>query len=851
MKHPKYARSFEVSLQIPQTLAGLDTLAYNFRWAWHPDTRRLFRSIDPLLWEQVGHNPVGLLFETPSDRLAELGGDRGFTQHLARCVQALDSYLSAETWFDRSYGTRAEPLIAYFCAEFGLSEALPIYSGGLGVLAGDHLKAASDLGLPLVAVGLLYARGYFRQELGPDYWQREFYPLYDYHRYPIRMVRDEQGRPIRVTIPLPDRAIQCLIWHAQVGRVSLYLLDSNTLDNAPGDRLITDTLYGGDEDMRLRQELLLGVGGVRALEALGIEPTVWHMNEGHAAFLANERVRQIGERQAIDHRTARQIAVAGNVFTTHTPVPAGFDRFTHASLKHYLALAVEAAGVPFDTFEAMGRFEPANPDEPFGMAVYAIRNSNSINGVSELHAGVSRGMFSGVWPDYAEAECPIGAITNGVHTASWISAEMGELFDHRLGRAWRDQPDAPEAWADVAMIPAEELWQVRCDLRRQLVEFVRSSLAERDQRAGVVTPSSRYDSVLDPDALTIGFARRFATYKRASLLIRDRERLKALLLDAERPLQLVMAGKSHPRDDGGKRIIQDLCQFIEREGLAHRFVFLEDYDMRTARTLVQGVDVWLNTPRRPMEASGTSGMKGIPNGVLNCSILDGWWDEGYDPSVGWAIGTRRSVDDEYLQDWKDSLSLYRLLEEEIVPRFYGREDGLPLSWLGMVKQSIQTLSHRFSTHRMVGDYTERFYMPAASHVARLMADDLAGAKQAIEWRDRVRAAWDAVTVVQVDDELPQPAQVGDKGVLTATVDLGGLGPEDVLVEALVGRAASDRELHAWRSVVLGWVGGKAKQHRFSGEFTFDEPGPLAYVVRVRPFNPSVKVETELPLVRWQ
>lgn len=852
MKHPKFARSFEVQLDLPAELRGLEELAYNFRWAWDADTRRLFRMANPYLWEEVEHNPVALLHGLSAETLGGLAADKTFRALLKERRAALEAYLSAETWFQREHGDKAEKtLVAYFCAEFGITEALPIYSGGLGVLAGDHLKAASDLGIPLVGIGLLYAKGYFRQFMGPDGWQQEEYPRYDYYRFPIRPVTGEDGQPLRVSVEFPERQVSCQIWKAVVGRVSLYLLDSNLPENRPDDRQITDHLYGGDEDTRIRQELILGQGGVKALKALGLNPTVCHMNEGHAAFMTVERIRTICEAEGVGFRLTRQAVVNGNVFTTHTPVAAGFDRFTQSHVKLYLEPTLKDLGVEYAKIEGFGRINPANADEPFNMAVFAMKNSNYLNGVSKLHAKVSRSMFANLWLGFAEDEVPIDAITNGVHTLSWVSRDMAELLDRYLKDGWRREPDRAENWAGLDKVPAQELWEVRQKMRAQLVQFVRRMLRQRDEREGFRGDPHRYDDVLDPNALTIGFARRFATYKRATLILRDRDRLKRLIEHPQRPVQLILAGKSHPRDDEGKRLIQEIHEFVAREGLERRIVFLEDHDIYVARALVQGVDVWLNNPRRPMEASGTSGMKILPNGGLNCSVLDGWWDEAYTEGVGWAIGGRRTVDDAGRQDWLDSLMLYRLLEEEIAPCFYRRRAGLPGDWMNRVKASMKSLAPQFSTHRMVKEYTERFYLPASTAFQNLVADGFDGAKKAVDWRDKVNDKWEGVKVVEVSEEVDGPLAVGKEFRIVASVDLGGLTPDDVRAEALVGRAGSEQELHDWAPVELVANGKSKGLTKFEGPATAGAAGQLAYVVRVVPKNESLRVETELKLVRWQ
>lgn len=845
MRHPKYTRSFEVVAELPDSLRPLERIATNFRWTWSHTTRDLFRSIDKRLWEEVGHNPVQMIRRlTPAD-LERLAADEVLLAKMRVVAEDLERYLTQPTWFDAHLRSSDPDLcIAYFCAEFGVSEAMPIYSGGLGVLAGDHLKAASDLGIPLVGVGLLYSRGYFRQRLNPSGWQEEHYPNIDFYQLPLTLQRGDDGQPIRVRVDLPDRVITCQVWRADVGRVPLYLLDSNVMDNAPDDKTITDTLYGGDEELRLRQELILGIGGMKALQALGVQPTVCHMNEGHAAFLSVERIRQYMERNGCSYAVARQATRQGNVFTTHTPVPAGFDLFNQDLVHRYFSGVAESLGIPFDEFADLGRLGPAG-DPRFNMAVLAMNNANRINGVSELHAKVSRALFKGRWPEIPEDEVPIDPVTNGIHTPTWVGRRMAELLERHLGSEWA-QATSPDVWKRVSTIPDEELWAVRERQRADLVRFVRNRHEQDVVRRGGQVPT---DQILDPRLLTIGFARRFATYKRATLLLADRARLKRLLFHAERGVQIVIAGKSHPRDDGGKSFIQQLFQFIESEGAQSRVVFVEDYDMAVARQLVQGVDVWLNNPRRPMEASGTSGMKVVPNGGLNLSILDGWWDEGYSPSVGWAIGDRTQVGDEAHQDWLDSVRLYQILEEQIVPRFYQRLNGdPPRAWVEMIRSSMTELSHRFSTVRMVEDYVAKAYLPA-HRAFKGLSGDLHRAEAAWLWKERVESAWGGVKVLSVEDDLKGVNPLGGSFQVRATVDLGSLRPEDVVVEALVGRVGPNQELGSSQVQDLGAPTGSGPFH-YSATVGLNVAGHWGYALRVRPRHADVRVETELPVAVW-
>ncbi|MBS1705981.1 MAG: alpha-glucan family phosphorylase [Armatimonadetes bacterium] len=856
MKFLKYAHSFEVVSELPEALQPLRKLAMNFRWTWHHETQQLFSEVDPQLWTAVEHNPLELINRLSAERKEKLAQDEVFLVKLQLCERDLDEYLTGENWFDETYkGEREKTKIAYFCAEFGVSESLPIYSGGLGVLAGDHLKAASDLGLPLVGVGLLYSRGYFRQRLSPEGWQQEYYPDYDFYRMPLELLRGDNHQPLRVTVEFPDRTVTCQIWRADIGRIKLYLLDSNVLENAPDDQTITDTLYGGDEQMRIRQEMILGIGGMKALKTLGIKPTVCHMNEGHAAFLTIERLQQIMEEHSCDNRLARQIVVAGNVFTTHTPVPAGFDIFHRDVLEKFMRKEVEQSGWKFDEFVRLGKFNGDDASEGFNMAILAMANANYVNGVSLLHAEVSRGMFSARWPDYPVDEVPVEGITNGIHTPTWISWRMTSLMDQYVGGNWRRNPSDPDVWAAAAeSIPDHDLWELRENQRGDFIRFCRRRLVNTLMKRNASRQEiSNASSMLDPRALTIGFARRFATYKRATLMFTDKERLKSILFNAERPVQIVLAGKSHPRDDGGKNLIQEIHNFINHEGGSARMLFLEDYDMEVARWLVQGVDVWLNNPRRPMEASGTSGMKVVPNGGLNCSVLDGWWAEGYAPGRGWAIGDESDETDQGHRDWLDSRSLYQLLEQEIAPTFYARgENGLPNGWLEMMRKSMKELAPYFSTSRMVEDYATKFYMPSSTCFNKLQENSLAAGREAFEWRRRVLEAWKTVSIAKVSDDSSRSNALGGKFEVSIDVALGALKPDDVRVQLLVGTVGTSRELHNLQHLDAVHDSEQGTGvHRFKVAVKLDRPGHLGYIARVMPKHANVRVETELALVSWQ
>ena len=709
--------SVNVAPKLPAQLRRLHELTYNLCWAWDHEAISLFRRLDPDLWEETHHNPEWMLGLMDQTRLNALVSDTSFMAHYARVCRSFDEYMRAEdTWFGKQYGhLDPQPVIAYFSMEFGLTECLQNYSGGLGVLSGDHLKSASDLNVPLVGVGILYQEGYFQQYLNADGFQLESYPINDYVNLPVKLETDEAGAPIKICVPLPARDLVAQVWKVQVGRVSLYLLDTNLDENVrEEDRNLTDRLYGGDRRTRIRQEILLGIGGVRLLRALGIKPDIFHMNEGHSAFLLLERILNHMHDDGLTFEQAKALTAASSVFTVHTPVPAGLERFGFDLIDEHFTELMGELGLTRDQFLDLGR-ENMGHYELFSMSVMALNLSSGTNGVAQLHGAVSRAMWNWVYPGVPEHEVPIRAVTNGVHVQTWVSQEMAQLFDRYLDPGWRSEESRREIWAGVKTIPDAELWRTHVRRRERLVAFARDRLRLQLQRRGVSqTEIEGADEVLNPDALTIGFARRFATYKRATLIFRDLGRLRRMLTDADRPVQFIFAGKAHPHDNEGKEFIRTIVNVARDHDFRNSIVFLENYDMNVARYMVQGVDVWMNNPRRPKEASGTSGMKVIYNGGLNCSIPDGWWAEAYSPDVGWSIGHGEEyTEDEWAhQDYVESQALYNLLEKDIVPLFYGQaRDGLPREWIRRVKCSMTALAPFFNTHRMVQEYADEFYLP--------------------------------------------------------------------------------------------------------------------------------------------
>jgi len=846
------AHAFTVIPRIPERLQPLFRVAMNLWWCWDPEAIDLFRHLDRMLWERCYANPIRMLALVSQERLAELAADEGYLAMLDRVEAKLTNYLERSTWFGQTYGS-SRLLVAYFCAEFGLVEGLRLYSGGLGILAGDHLKSASDLGVPLVAVGLLYRRGYFRQYLNADGWQQEEYPEADFHALPLSLERRSDGTPVTVQVEFPGRAVQVQVWRAQVGRVPLYLLDTDVESNRVEDRAVTSTLYGGDKEMRIRQEIVLGIGGLRALKALGVEPTVCHMNEGHAAFLAIERIRQVMEQSGARFAEAKALVAASNVFTTHTPVPAGIDVFAPDLIDRYFASCCAQLGLSREQLMALGRQNPADPNEPLSMAILAIRLSGATNGVSALHAVVSRRMWAGLWPDVPVDDLPITAITNGVHVRGWLSQDMAGLFDAYLGPRWVSHPADQSVWERMEQIPDAELWRTHERRRERLVGFGRRRLRMHlEQRGAPPAERERAEEVLDPKALTIGFARRFATYKRATLLFKDPARLSRILSDPDRPVQVIFAGKAHPADQEGKDFIRQIVHLARQPEFRQRIVFLEDYDIKVGRYLYQGVDVWLNTPRRPLEASGTSGMKATANGAINISILDGWWDEAYDGTNGWAIGRGEEYQDTGYQDQVESQTLYQILESEVVPMFYARgRDGLPREWIRRMKHAMRTVCPIFSATRMVREYAEHLYVPAAQRWEVLGAERLARARVLAAWQERVRAAWKDVSVrtVQADTLTPLPA--GEARPVQAEVVLGALRPEDISVSLYAGPLSGRGDIVS-PLVSAMKVGGAARDgvYVFEGMLSGHAAGRHGFRIRILPAHQDLANPLGLNCITW-
>jgi len=831
--------SFVVRARLPDELAALADLAANLRWAWDTRTQDLFRWIDPQAWERSGHDPVRLLGLVPATRLAELAVDPAFLGFLGEVDGELRRYLDGPGWFQ---GRSGSPLrsVAYFSPEFGIAEALPQYSGGLGVLAGDHLKAASGLNLPLVGVGLLYRHAYFHQELDADGWQLERYPTLDPHTMPLEPVPD-----VKIEIDLGGTPLKAQVWLARVGRISLYLLDADLDGNDDAGRQVTDRLYGGDNEHRLRQEILLGMGGVRALEALGATPQLFHMNEGHAGFCTLERIRAFLRNDGLTVAEAIEAVRASTVFTTHTPVPAGIDRFGRDLMARYFSGWAADCGLDLDALMALGHEPDDEANAPFNMAVLGLRLSGAANAVSKLHGDVSRRMFGSLWPGVPTDEVPISSVTNGVHGRTWVSHELNEMLERRVLPEW-PEADA-ERWAHLADAPADELWRVRTTGRERLVTFLRDRLRSASLARGD-TDAEWCNEAFDPTALTLCWARRFATYKRATLLLAQPDRLRRLLTNPERPVQLVFAGKAHPADDHGKEMIKAIVQACRDPELRTRMAFIEDYDMAVARVLYQGADVWLNTPRRPLEACGTSGMKAALNGALNCSILDGWFDEMFDGDNGWAIVSAESHDDLSRRDEVEGSSLFDLLESQVVPLFYDRRlrGPTPHRWIARVKESLVSLGPAVSASRMVRDYVTDVYEPLARQALTLTADGMERARGLAHWKATTIETWPDVRILSVETD-DAPADLGATRHVQATVELGRVPVEDAEVQLLHGAVGPDGELDHPTVVVMSALD---QPGRWVGALRCDAAGRYGYTVRVVPHHRDLASFAELGCVTW-
>uniref|UniRef100_B8HS94 glycogen phosphorylase n=1 Tax=Cyanothece sp. (strain PCC 7425 / ATCC 29141) TaxID=395961 RepID=B8HS94_CYAP4 len=855
-------RVFNVSPALPERLEPLRRLAYNLYWSWNNEASDLFYRLDRDLWESSRHNPVLLLGTISQQRLLEILNDEGFLAQMDRVSQQFDDYLNEAAWYQKHRGKNTGECYAYFSAEFGLTDCLPIYSGGLGILAGDHLKSASDLGLPLVGVGLLYQRGYFSQYLNADGWQQEQYPINDFYNMPLHLERQADGTELRIKLDFPNRTIQARVWRIDVGRVPLYLLDTNVLENSEYDQNITDYLYGGDIDVRIHQEIMLGIGGVKMLRSLGFRPTVYHMNEGHSAFLSLERIRVLMQEEGLTYAEAKQVTQSSQIFTTHTPVPAGIDLFPPDKVLYYLGGYGEIFGLSRQEFLALGRENTGDFQAPFSMADLAIKMATFVNGVSKLHGEVSRSMFKGLWPKLPLSEIPITSITNGVHARSRVADVIQDMFDRYLGPNWSEAAPEDLLWQRFKAIPDEELWRNHERCRYQLVMFARQRL-QRSLRDRGASPAEieAAGEILDPSALTIGFARRFATYKRATLFLQDLERIRCILLgqiplkfasNRKPTVQFVIAGKAHPHDNPGKELIRAIVHFAQQSEMREHIVFIPDYDIYVAKLMVSGCDVWLNTPLRPLEASGTSGMKAAMNGLPNLSTLDGWWDEADYVRTGWAIGEGEVYADLNYQNQVESNALYERLEREVIPLFYDRDErGLPRKWVAKMKDCIQLNCPQFNTARMVKDYALQGYFPASDRFRNMTANGYTPAKELAHWKAHLFEHWYNIKVENVDVSSPEDVQVNQPIAVKAGLRLGPITPEDVQALLFQGKLDESGQIIDPVALPMDYHGEDGQGiSLYTANVSYSASGRQGLALQVLPNHPNLSSPYEMDLVLW-
>lgn len=844
-----------VTAVIPEKLERLKDIAYNLWWSWNSEAIDLYREIDLVLWEKLGKNPVRFLQEVSQRKLEDKLNDAGFIQRYENVVGRYDTYLSStDTWFSRNHPDKLNHRVAYFSAEYGLNEVLPIYSGGLGVLSGDHCKSASDLGIPFTAVGIFYKQGYFSQRINYDGWQETSFTDLKVSQLPIKPVLNDRGENIYINVELPGRVVFAKLWLVKVGRVSLYLMDTDVEQNSPADRMLTARLYGGDQETRIQQEIFLGIGGIRILEALGINATVYHMNEGHSAFAGLELIRKLVQERGLPFREAKEVVSSSMIFTTHTPVPAGNDVFPIQMIDRYFSNFWGQLGISRHEFLDLGL--KVSDNQNFNMTVLALTLAGRKNGVSELHGAVSRNIFNNVWPGLPEDDIPITHITNGIHTLTWLSPNFKYMYDKYLDFDWQERLYEKKVWDKIDDIPDEEIWETHYALKAKMIGFVRDRLkGQRIANGESVENIREAETVLDPDALTLGFARRFATYKRANLIFRNAARIQNILNNPNRPVQIIFAGKAHPADRPAHEVIKNIQDIARQEGFRGKVFLVENYNMTLARNLVQGVDIWLNNPRRPLEASGTSGQKVCINGVINFSVLDGWWCEGYNRKNGWAIGSDAFYSNEHYQDNADSESIYETLENEIVPLFYDRnEKGIPVRWVKLMKESIKSLTYQYSTHRMVQEYAAKMYLPSMERVNRIWSSNYGFVRDIANWKGYIERSWPQVQII-ADKSMNQLKEFqlisGESVKISATVNLSGIDPSSVKVEVYYGNIGKNNnidnpevsEMHVEERL-------DANTCRYAAYVRLLDGGEYGYTFRVVPYHPDLINKFEMGLVRW-
>ena len=828
--------------KLPEEIIGLKELSENMWWTWNYKAQQLFKKIDETLWNTVQRNPVVFLKKVEQKKLNSAVADKDFMSLYHEVMNNFHIYLNEDqnTWFKKTHSHTSYGEIAYFCMEYGMHESFPMYSGGLGILAGDHIKSASDLGIPLVAVGLLYRKGYFIQKINSEGWQESIYLDYDFSDFPIHPAVDQNGEEVYVSITLPERTVYIKVWEIKVGRVKLYLLDTDLLQNDPEDRKITSTLYGGDLEMRIKQEMVIGIAGVRALRKLGYKPSVWHMNEGHSAFLGLERIREFVQECNLSFSEAVQAVRAGNIFTTHTPVPAGNDLFPIYLIDKYFGDYWPQLKATRQDFLDLGLEKQKSGESLFSMAILALKLSGRANGVSKLHGTVSKKLWNHVWPGIEWVEVPITYVTNGVHINSWLNPLLQESFKKYLGEDWMLKIDDPDLWTKINDIPNEELWKIHMLLKKELIKFVRESIkAQRMRHGETVEQLEEVENIGNEEALTIGFARRFATYKRADLIFKDPERLKKILNNPERPVELIFAGKAHPADKPGQELMKKIYEYSRDPEFKNKIIILENYDMNMARFLVSGVDIWLNNPRRPLEASGTSGQKAGMNGAINFSVLDGWWNEGYNGKNGWTIGDDRDYENHELQDKIDSVSIYNQLEKQIVPLYYERGNGnIPQEWIEKMKESLKSVTSFFNTYRMLKEYTQKLYMPASEQHRNFCSNDFKVVKDFTKWLNLLKENWNSIKIhVMFDYEKSQIINAEEEIEIQAEIYMPGIGPDSIIAEIVVASLQNGKieQLKTYDMKLVKEIQKDA--YLYTGKIKIEDRGEYGINVRVTPNHP--------------
>jgi len=844
-----------VTAVIPEELSKLKEIAYNLWWSWNSDAIDLYREIDLALWEKLNKNPIRFLKEVSQKKLEEKVNDPDYMKRYKNVVKSYDSYMKkTDTWFSQTHPDKKDHMVAYFSAEYGLNEVLPVYSGGLGVLSGDHCKSASDLGIPFTAIGLFYKQGYFNQHINSEGWQETIFNDLNISNLPLKPALNKKGEQVQISVELPGRVVHAKVWRVQIGRINLYLIDTDVEQNSAHDRGLTARLYGGNQETRIQQEIFLGIGGARVLDALNIKATVFHMNEGHSSFLGLELIRKLVQNKKLPFNHAKEVVSSSLIFTTHTPVPAGNDVFPLEMIDRYFGNYWPSLGINRHEFLDLGL--KIGDHQNFNMTVLALTLAGQKNGVSELHGAVSRNIFQNVWPGIPEDEVPIGHITNGIHTLTWLSPSIKFLYDQHLDKNWKEKLYDDKIWEDVDKIPDEDLWKTHCVLKTKMIGFLREKLKQQKAANGESMESiKQVDTLLDSNALTIGFARRFATYKRANLIFRDLARIQRLLNDPNKPMQIIFAGKAHPADGPAHEIIKHINDIAKQEGFVGKVVLVENYNMTIARNMVQGVDIWLNNPRRPLEASGTSGQKVCINGIINFSVLDGWWCEGYNGKNGWSIGDDTFYDNEHYQDNADSESIYNTLEKEILPLFFDRnEKGVPEKWVAVMKESIKTNTGLFSTHRMVQDYTNKYYTTSMDKVDKIVSSNYKYSINLSNWKAEVEKIWPQVQILpdKTANKLKEKEFISGENIkINATVYLGSLDPSSVKVQVYYGGVGKNNSIENPEIVDM-----KLEEKTTEGTYSYTanvklfEGGEYGYTFRLIPYHPDLLNPFDIALIRW-